>query len=74
LLIVPALLAIPLLRVYPGSGFMLAYLVLTILLYAIVPGLQGTRQRFQAEFVIIWLQYHALWTLFRRATRARLTS
>jgi hypothetical protein len=52
----------------PGARFLIVYLAVTMLFYALVPELQGSRQRLQAGFVLIWLQYHGLWTLARRAS------
>lgn len=68
LLLVPALLAVPWLwRASPAARLALLYLAVVILFYAAVPALQGPRQRLQAGFAFVWLQFHALWTLGRYA-------
>jgi hypothetical protein len=70
LLLGPALMAAYLLWNRPAARFLFVYFAVTMLFYALVPDLQGSRQRLQAGFVIIWLQFHALWTLVRRAVPA----
>lgn len=68
LLLFPALAVAP--RVwneYPRARLLLLYLAVAVAAYAIVPSLQGVRQRFQVGFVLAWLQFHALWTLLRHA-------
>ena len=64
----PAFAAAYLLWTRPGARVLIIYLAVTMLFYALFPELQGSRQRLQAGFVLVWLQYHALWTLARRAS------
>jgi hypothetical protein len=67
LLLVPALAVLPQLWRSPAGRFVVLYLIAALLLYALVPVLQGVRQRFQVGFVFVWLQFHALWALLRHA-------
>jgi hypothetical protein len=68
LLLLPALAMIPRLwREHPHSRLMMLYFAVALASYAIVPSLQGVRQRFQVGFVLAWLQFHALWRLMGHA-------
>ena len=68
LLLLPALAVIPRLwQEHPHSRLLLLYFAVALASYAIVPSLQGVRQRFQVGFVLAWLQFHALWMLLRHA-------
>lgn len=40
----------------------LLVLIITTLLYSILPEIRGPRQRVQVSFVFIWLQFHFFWT------------
>lgn len=68
LLLVPALLAIPSLRgKSSGARLLLMYLGVVVLAYAVIPDLQGPRQRFQIFFLFAWMQFHALRGFARHA-------
>jgi len=49
----------------PRFRLFLIYFGIMVLFYAVVPQLQGVRQRFQLSFVIIWGQFHFLWELHK---------
>lgn len=46
-----------------GTRFVVVFLVLTMLFYAVVPELQGPRHRVQLTFIIAWMQFHFFWEL-----------
>jgi hypothetical protein len=67
--ILPALAVVPLLWARGGAArLMLVHGALVVLLYAVVPDLQGSRQRYQIAHLFAWAQFHALWTLARWAS------
>lgn len=51
------------------TRLILIYLIVVVFFYAIVPELQGPRQRFQLTFIIAWMQFHFLWIVARGAVR-----
>lgn len=44
-----------------ATALLLLYLAVVVLFYAVVPELQGPRQRLQVAFALIWMQFHALY-------------
>lgn len=70
-LIAPALLgAIHLFRNYPAARFFLIYVLVILMVSAMVTEFKGPRHRVQMDFLIIWLQFHAVW-LGVQLSRAR---
>lgn len=70
-LIVPALLgAIHLFRNYPIARYFLLYMVVIFIVSAIVTEFKGPRHRVQMDFLLIWVQFHAVW-LGIQLSRAR---
>lgn len=70
-LIAPALLgAIHLYRNYPAARFFLIYVLVIFMVSAMVTEFKGPRHRVQMDFLIIWLQFHAVW-LGVQLSRAR---
>jgi hypothetical protein len=49
------------------AALLLIYLVIVLLLYGIIPELQGPRHRFQVAFIIAWVQFHFFWVMVREA-------
>lgn len=52
-----------------GARFVLVFVVLMMLFYALVPELQGPRHRVQLTFAIVWMQFHFLWLVTLLALR-----
>lgn len=52
-----------------GARFVLVFLVLMMLFYAVVPELQGPRHRVQLTFAIAWMQFHFFWEITLLALR-----
>lgn len=46
-----------------GARFVLVFVVLMMLFYALVPELQGPRHRVQLTFAIAWMQFHFFWLI-----------
>jgi hypothetical protein len=71
-LIVPALAVIPALwKQGPHTRILFLYLLLVIVAFSIVPDNRGVRQRQMTGFVLIWLQFHALWVFARYAFESK---
>lgn len=45
------------------NALLLLYLLSVIILYSIIPEVQGPRHRVQITFIFAWLQFHALWNV-----------
>lgn len=52
-----------------GARFVLIFVVLMMLFYALVPELQGPRHRVQLTFAIAWMQFHFFWLMTLIALR-----
>jgi hypothetical protein len=82
LMFIPALIGgYRLWRQYPIAAYLLIYLMMTSLFYAVIEELQGPRTRVQLVFIIAWAQYHFLYMLYQwavprldRMARARYAS
>lgn len=79
LMFIPALIGgYRLWKQYPVATYLLIYLIVASLFYAVVEELQGPRSRVQLVFIIAWAQYHFLYLLYQtvmqqleRSARAR---
>jgi hypothetical protein len=68
LFMIPALTTAPYLwRRHRDAPLLFIYLAVVVIFYALVPMLQGPRQRLQVDFVFVWMQFHVLWALARYA-------
>lgn len=55
-----------------GARLAIVFLVLMLLLYAAVPGLQGPRHRVQLTFLVAWMQFHFFWQLTALVVQRRM--
>lgn len=57
---------IQLLHKYRQVSFIFIFFVVCLIVYGSFPDLQGPRHRIQVSFVIIWFQYHGIYTILRK--------
>ncbi|HXG23914.1 MAG TPA: hypothetical protein VNJ09_05110, partial [Chthonomonadales bacterium] len=66
LMFIPALIGgYRLWKQYPAFAYLLIYLIVASLFYAMIEELQGPRTRVQLVFIIAWAQYHFLYLLYQ---------
>jgi hypothetical protein len=53
-------------RTSRASRFLIGYVVIVVLFYAVVPELRGVRQRYQIALLLAWFQFHGFWIIGQR--------